>query len=298
MKPHPSRKSALRPVSSGPATSFATPSGGHLSFYKMHGLGNDFVVFHGAVDLAPTSIRKIADRRQGIGCDQVLVFEDLAPGVYRYRVYNADGSEAEQCGNGLRCLARLAYDLAAPEGVELRFEGAGGNHLAHRVDRDRIRVGMGIPKLDPALIPFEAPGRASSYPIDVSGMEFTVGAISMGNPHLVLRVQNLATAPVSKIGPALENHPRCPARANIGFLEIHSQSLVHLRVYERGVGETLACGSGACAAVVWGRLMGWLDPKVEVHLTGGTLEIEWAGEGTPVYMTGPATPVFSGELIP
>ncbi|EQD76291.1 diaminopimelate epimerase [mine drainage metagenome] len=264
----------------------------------MHGLGNDFVIFHGAVTLTPQAIQRIADRRQGIGCDQILLLHDLSPGVFQYRVFNADGSEAEQCGNGLRCLARLAYDLGAPEDAELHFEGTGGIHLAHRVDRERIRVGMGIPMLDPHSIPFEALARAVSYPIDVSGMEFTVGAVSMGNPHLLLRVQHLETAPVAKIGPALENHTRCPARANIGFVEVHSRHLIHLRVHERGSGETLACGSGACAAVVWGHLMGWLDPKVAVHLAGGALEVEWAGEGAPVYMTGPATPVFSGEIEP
>ncbi|MHB1544249.1 MAG: diaminopimelate epimerase [Gammaproteobacteria bacterium] len=295
MKAQPSRKTPPRP---GWAPPLPARTGTHLAFYKMHGLGNDFVIFHGQITLTSQAIRKMADRRQGIGCDQVLLFRDLSPGVFQYRVFNADGSEAEQCGNGLRCLARLAYDLGAPEDAELRFEGAGGTHFAHRVDRERIRVGMGTPTLDPRSIPFEALTRSVSYPIDVSGMEFTVGAVSMGNPHLLLRVQNLETAPVAKIGPALENHPRCPARANIGFVEIRSRDLIHLRVHERGAGETLACGSGACAAVVWGRLMDWLDPKVTVCLPGGALEVEWAGEGAPVYMTGPATPVFSGVIEP
>lgn len=298
MKAQPSRKSMPRPAPQGRPEPFPARTGRPLTFYKMHGLGNDFVIFHGEAPLSPEAMRKVADRRQGIGCDQVLFFHDLGPGVFQYRVFNADGSEAEQCGNGLRCLARLAYDLGAPEDAELRFEGPGGIHRARHVDGERIRVDMGVPTLDPRSIPFTAPARRASYPIDVSGMEFTVGAVSMGNPHLILRVQNLETAPVAKIGPALETHPRCPARANIGFVEIHSRELIHLRVHERGAGETRACGSGACAAVVWGQLMDWLDPRVVVHLPGGTLVVEWTGDGSPVYMTGPATPVFSGVIEP
>ncbi len=298
MKPQSSRKIPDPARLKGWTQTLPAAQPARLRFYKMHGLGNDFVILPGAGALASPAIQRIADRRFGIGCDQILFLDERGPGVFGYRVFNADGSEAEQCGNGLRCLARLAYDLGAPQASELRFEGLGGVHFARRVEPEQIRVSMGIPKLDPGSIPFIAPGQAKSYPIDVSGMDFTVGAVSMGNPHLLLRVQNLKTAAIAKLGPALENHPRCPERANIGFLEIHSRTELELRVHERGVGETLACGSGACAAVVWGRLMDWLGPQVKVHLPGGTLAIEWAGAGTPVYMTGPATPVFTGEIEP
>jgi diaminopimelate epimerase len=263
----------------------------------MQGLGNDFVVIdHPAFRPDSVNIQAIADRRLGVGCDQVLLLESLGGNRFRYRVFNADGSEAEQCGNGLRCLARYGYDLGIPEGTLLEFEGPGGVHRAQCLAPHRIRVDMGSPRLEPIEIPFVAPSRAPSYPIDVSGMEFTVGAVSMGNPHLLLRVQRLATTPVNKLGPALEHHPRCPQRTNVGFIEIVDRGTLRLRVHERGAGETLACGSGACAAVAWSRLMGWVDPAVSVHLSGGILEIEWEGENQPLYMTGPATRVFSGVL--
>jgi diaminopimelate epimerase len=263
----------------------------------MQGLGNDFVVIdQPGFGPGPATIRTIADRRLGVGCDQVLLLEPLGGEHFHYRVFNADGSEAEQCGNGLRCLARYGYDQGIPEDTVLEFEGPGGTHRARCIAPDRIRVDMGSPRLEPAEIPFVAPSRSSSYPIDVNGMEFTVGAVSMGNPHLLLRVQHLATTPVNKLGPALEHHPRCPQRTNVGFIEVKDRRNLHLRVHERGAGETLACGSGACAAVAWSRLMDWVDPVVSVHLAGGILEIEWEGGNHPLYMTGPAIRVFSGVL--
>ena len=283
-------------VGSGPRAE-TRPADRSLGFTKMQGLGNDFVVIdQPAFRPDSANIRAIADRRLGVGCDQVLLLEPLDGNRFRYRVFNADGSEAEQCGNGLRCLARYAYDLGIPEQTLLEFEGPGGKHRAQYMAPDRIRVDMGTPRLEPAEIPFVAPSRALSYPIDVSGMEFTVGAVSMGNPHLLLRVQRLSTTPVNKLGPALEHHPRCPQRTNVGFIEIVDRGKLRLRVHERGAGETLACGSGACAAVAWSRLMDWVDPVVSVHLSGGILEIEWEGENHPLYMTGPATRVFSGVL--
>ncbi|WP_040887065.1 diaminopimelate epimerase [Marinobacter santoriniensis] len=272
-----------------------------LRFTKMHGLGNDFVVVDAISQpfrLRPEMIRDLADRNFGIGFDQLLVVEP--PGLpdvdFRYRIFNADGSEVEQCGNGARCFARFVRDQRLTNKKILRVQTAKGV-IELRVGKDgSVRVNMGVPELNPPAIPFAADRRKDVYTVDVAGETVEMSAVSMGNPHGVLVVDDVDQAPVESLGPQLERHPRFPARANIGFLQIIDPTHARLRVFERGSGETLACGSGACAAVVAGRLRGLLDSRVEVELRGGKLVIEWQGEGTPVMMEGPATTVFEGQL--
>lgn len=272
-----------------------------LSFTKMHGLGNDFMVIDAISQpfrLNPELIRKLADRHLGVGFDQMLVVEP--PGMpdvdFRYRIFNADGSEVEQCGNGARCFARFVRDQRLTNRRLLRVQTAGGI-IELRVGREgRVVVNMGVPELNPPAIPFAADCRQVIYPVEVDDQTVELSAVSMGNPHGVLLVDNVDTAPVAVLGPLLERHSRFPARANIGFLQIVSRDRARLRVFERGAGETLACGSGACAAVVAGRLRGLLDEKVRVTLPGGDLLIEWQGEGAPVMMEGPTARVFDGQL--
>lgn len=272
-----------------------------LRFTKMHGLGNDFMVVDAISQpfrLRPEMIRELADRNFGIGFDQLLVVEP--PGLpdvdFRYRIFNADGSEVEQCGNGARCFARFVRDQRLTNKKVIRVQTAGGV-IELRVGKDgMVMVNMGVPELNPPAIPFAADRRKEVYTVDVDGQTVELSAVSMGNPHGVLVVDNVDTAPVETLGPLLERHPRFPARANIGFLQILDRGHARLRVFERGSGETLACGSGACAAVVAGNLRGLLDNRVEVELRGGTLVIEWQGEGAPVMMEGPATTVFEGQL--
>lgn len=272
-----------------------------LSFTKMHGLGNDFMVVDAISQpfrMRPEMIRSLADRHVGIGFDQLLVVEP--PGLpdvdFRYRIFNADGSEVEQCGNGARCFARFVRDRRLTNKKVIRVQTAGGV-LELRVGRDGwVIVNMGVPELNPPAIPFAADKRQPSYPIEVAGISYELCAVSMGNPHGVLLVPDVDTAPVHTLGPALENHPRFPARANIGFLQIVDRSHARLRVFERGSGETLACGSGACAAVVAGSLLGLLDQRVEVALQGGHLLIEWQGEGAAVMMEGPTARVYDGQI--
>ncbi|MBW0148593.1 diaminopimelate epimerase [Marinobacter arenosus] len=272
-----------------------------MRFTKMHGLGNDFMVVDAISQpfrLRPEMIRELADRNFGIGFDQLLVVEP--PGLpdvdFRYRIFNADGSEVEQCGNGARCFARFVRDQRLTNKKVIRVQTAKGV-IELRVGKDGlVMVNMGIPELNPPAIPFAADRRKEVYTVDVNGSTVELSAVSMGNPHGVLLVDDVDTAPVETLGPRLENHPRFPARANIGFLQIIDRTHARLRVFERGSGETLACGSGACAAVVAGCLRGLLDPRVEVELRGGRLVIEWQGEGTPVMMEGPATSVFEGQL--
>jgi diaminopimelate epimerase len=267
----------------------------------MHGLGNDFVVIDAISQpfrLRPEMIRDLADRNFGIGFDQLLVVEP--PGLpdvdFRYRIFNADGSEVEQCGNGARCFARFVRDQRLTNKKILRVQTAKGV-IELRVGKDgSVRVNMGVPELNPPAIPFAADRRKDVYTVDVAGETVEMSAVSMGNPHGVLVVDDVDQAPVETLGPQLERHPRFPARANIGFLQIIDRTHARLRVFERGSGETLACGSGACAAVVAGRLRGLLDSRVEVELRGGKLVIEWQGEGAPVMMEGPATTVFEGQL--
>jgi diaminopimelate epimerase len=267
----------------------------------MHGLGNDFMVVDAISQpfrLRPDTIRELAHRHFGIGFDQLLVVEP--PGLpdvdFRYRIFNADGSEVEQCGNGARCFARFVRDQRLTNKRIIRVQTAAGV-IELRVGRDgTVMVNMGVPELNPPAIPFAADQRQDVYSVDVGNVAVELSAVSMGNPHGVLIVEDVDTAPVERLGPLLESHPRFPARANIGFLQIVDRTHARLRVFERGSGETMACGSGACAAVVAGCLRGLLDPRVEVELLGGRLVIEWQGEGSAVMMEGPAASVFEGQL--
>jgi diaminopimelate epimerase len=272
-----------------------------LRFSKMHGLGNDFVVIDGisqSVRLTPEKIRALADRHFGIGCDQVLLVEiPESPTVdFRYRIFNCDGSEVENCGNGARCFAVFVRERKLTGKRVIKVETAGGIIELRVQDDEQVSVDMGVPRLQPDKIPFIAPEQAVTYPLDVAGQQYDISAVSMGNPHAVMLVDNVATAPVANLGPLVENHARFPARVNAGFLQIVARNEVNLRVYERGAGETLACGTGACAAVVSGRLRGLLDAAVKVNLPGGSLHIQWQGDGHPVIMTGPAVTVFHGQI--
>jgi len=272
-----------------------------IRFTKMHGIGNDFVLLDGVtqhLQLKPRDIRRLADRRRGVGCDQVLIAEPPGrPDVdFRYRIFNADGSEAEQCGNGARCFARFVRDRKLTPKRLITVETSGGLMTLRVLDKHRVEVDMGPPRLDPADIPLDRPVRAGTYDLTVDGETLSVGALSLGNPHAVLRVDDVASCGLERLGPAIEGHPAFPRRVNAGFLEVVAPDEVRLRVYERGVGETEACGSGACAAVVWGRLQGWLDAQVTVHLTGGKLSVSWAGEGEPVLLSGPTAIAFEGTI--
>lgn len=272
-----------------------------LRFTKMQGLGNDFIVIDGIsqrVALGRRQIRQLADRHFGVGCDQILLVEaPEKPDVdFRYRIFNADGSEVSQCGNGARCFARFVRDKRLTHKSEVVVETASGLMTLTITRNGQVQVNMGVPRLEPAQVPFQALARAVTYPIDVAGAEYQISAVSMGNPHGVLVVENVDTAPVETLGPALESHPRFPERVNVGFMQVLNRGEIRLRVYERGSGETLACGSGACGAVVAGILRGLLDAQVNVHLPGGNLSIQWAGEGCPVIMTGPAVTVFEGQV--
>jgi diaminopimelate epimerase len=272
-----------------------------LSFTKMQGLGNDFVVIDAVrqpVSLGAEQLRVLADRRFGVGCDQILFAEKptQANADFRYRIFNADGGEVEQCGNGVRCLARFLTEQGLTAKRELVIQTLAGDTRVLLGDGDEIRVDMGPPQLEPAHIPFEAPQRQAVYELDLGGESVALGVVSMGNPHAVMVVNQLENAPVARLGPYIETHPRFPRRVNVGFMQILDAGHIRLRVFERGVGETLACGTGACAAVVAGRLQQRLDERVRVDLPGGTMHIEWAGEGEPVWMTGPAVTVFQGQI--
>lgn len=272
-----------------------------LKFTKMHGLGNDFVVIDGTrqkIELAPEQIRLLADRHFGVGCDQVLFVEPpLQAGVdFRYRIFNADGGEVNQCGNGARCFARFVVQRGLTNKRELAVETASGIIYPRIEDRDQVSVNMGVPQFEPKKIPFLAETQANSYELEVGDQRIAIGAVSMGNPHAVLRVDNVYAALVNQLGAVIERHPRFPERVNVGFMEIVTPDHIRLRVFERGAGETLACGTGACAAVVVGRQAGLLDDKVKVDLPGGRLTIAWSGPNEPVWMTGPATFVFEGTI--
>ncbi len=272
-----------------------------LSFVKMHGLGNDFVVVDGVrqkVELSSEQIRQIADRHFGIGCDQVLIVEPARSDdtLFRYRIFNADGSEVEQCGNGARCFARFVLDEGLTKETTIPVETYGGRIVLHVEPDGLVTVNMGVPRLEPWDIPFNAPSRSVNYPLEVDGEILDIAAVSMGNPHAVVRVTQLDQAPVEHLGALIERHPRFPKRVNVGFMQVIDRTHIRLRVFERGAGETLACGTGACAAVVAGRLQGLLDEGVHVDLPGGRLWIRWAGEGQPVIMTGPAQRVFQGQI--
>ena len=272
-----------------------------LNFTKMQGLGNDFVVFdaiHQQVDLTGAQCRHIADRHFGVGCDQLLLVEParMAGSDFHYRIFNADGSEVEQCGNGARCFARYVRDRGLTEKDVITVGTLSGIITLYLQEDGSVKVNMGVPELEPANIPFVAEQSAISYAIEVGAEILMLGAVSMGNPHAVLTVADVDTAQVERIGPLLERHPRFPHRVNVGFMQVCSPQKIRLRVFERGSGETLACGSGACAAVVSGRRQGLLSDTVEVSLAGGDLRIEWQGPGQPVWMSGPAIQVFDGAI--
>jgi len=272
-----------------------------LEFSKMHGLGNDFVVIDAvnqSVALSPEQVRRLADRHRGIGCDQLLLVERCGGGQadFRYRIYNADGGEVAQCGNGARCFMRFVHDRGLSDRRELRVETASGLLLLVLEDDGQVTVNMGEPRLEPRDIPFDAPVRAPLYTLEIAGERLEIAAVSLGNPHAVTLVKNVEAAPVERLGPAIGQHPRFPQGVNAGFMQIIDFEHIRLRVYERGAGETLACGSGACAAVIAGRLWDQLAARVKVALRGGDLVVSWAGRGYPVYMTGPATHVFRGRI--
>jgi len=271
-----------------------------LKFTKMQGLGNDFVVIDAisqAVSLTPEQVRHLADRRFGVGCDQILVVErpTTADTDFRYRIFNADGGEVEQCGNGARCFVRFVVEKRLTDKSEIRVETKSGIISPKLVDGGLVTVNMGVPVLDPACIPFDSDSTAIIQPLDIDGKTVQITAVSMGNPHAVQVVDDVEKAPVATQGPAIEHHPRFPARVNAGFMQIIDQHTVRLRVFERGAGETLACGTGACAAAVTGILRNELSSPVKVLTRGGALSIAWEGTGTAVRMTGPAVTVFEGE---
>ncbi|MDX1464745.1 MAG: diaminopimelate epimerase [Halomonas sp.] len=273
-----------------------------LHFTKMHGLGNDFMVVDLVTQRARFSeqeIRRLADRRFGIGFDQLLVVEPPRdPEMdFRYRIYNADGSEVENCGNGARCFARFVRDQRLTHKHEIHVETAGGPLTLVVEDDGRVRVDMGAPRFAPEALPFDAAEDRAVHALEVEGERLEIGVVSLGNPHAVLRVADVDAAPVERLGPAIEAHPRFPKRVNAGFMQVVSPHEIRLRVYERGSGETLACGTGACAAVASGIRQGLLESPVTVHLPGGDLRIEWGGDAAPLIMTGPAERVFDGRVV-
>ena len=273
----------------------------NLKFTKMHGAGNDFVVLDGVrqdIELSPEQLRMLADRHFGVGCDQILIVEKAVTkeADFRYRIFNADGGEVEQCGNGARCFLRFVHDQKLTAKREITVETRGGL-IGPRLEQDgRVTVNMGEPVFDPALVPFEGGNGAVIEQLSIAGEILDISALSMGNPHAVLVVDDIESAPVEKLGPLIEHHPRFPKRVNAGFMQVMDRHSIRLRVYERGAGETLSCGTGACAAVVAGIRRGLLDNPVSVATRGGVLSITWDGNGQPVQMTGPAITVFTGEI--
>ena len=272
-----------------------------LKFTKMHGLGNDFVVLNGVtqhIQLSANQLRYLADRQRGIGCDQILLVErPTQSGVdFRYRIFNADGGEVEQCGNGARCFVHFVRDEGLSTKTEIRVETDNGIIAPRLNSNGEVTVDMGAPRFEPSEIPFRCPHREALYELDIDGAKININALSMGNPHAVQLVDDLEAAPVLAQGPLIEHHADFPARVNAGYMQIIDRNNIKLRVWERGAGETLACGTGACAAAVAGIQRGLLDARVAVETHGGKLTIEWQGEGSPVMMTGPATTVFSGEI--
>lgn len=272
-----------------------------LKFTKMQGLGNDFVVLDATtaeISLNPRQLRQIADRHFGIGCDQILQVEAprRSDTDFYYRIFNADGGEVEQCGNGARCFVRYVHGRGLTRKTEIRV-GTLSGVIVPRLESDgQVTVNMGVPEFDPARIPFEAPGRSLTYELAIDGRRLEISALSMGNPHAIQLVPDIERAPVASDGPLIERHSRFPQGVNAGFVQIVSRQHVRLRVFERGAGETLACGTGACAAVAAARARGLLDERVTVSTRGGDLGISWAGDGKPVMMTGPAVTVFEGEI--
>ena len=272
-----------------------------LKFSKMHGLGNDFVVIDAvrqAVSLTAAQVRAMANRHCGVGFDQLLLVEKTSQqGVdFRYRIFNADGSEVEQCGNGARCFVRFVHDEGLTTQREITVETQRGLIRPRLEENGLITVDMGLPRFSPADIPFESTSDAVVQTLVVEGEPLLLSVVSMGNPHAVLVVADVDTAPVDLQGPRIEGHASFPLRVNAGFMQVLDLHSVRLRVFERGAGETLACGTGACAAAVTGIRRGLLESPVRVAMRGGELLIAWAGPGTPVLMTGPAVSVFTGEI--
>jgi len=272
-----------------------------LKFTKMHGAGNDFVMLDGVrqkIDLTPEQLRLLADRHFGVGCDQILIVEktENKEADFRYLIFNADGGEVEQCGNGARCFMRFVHDQKLTTKREIVVETHSGL-ISPRIEQDgRVTVNMGAPIFDPARIPFDGGSGEVSEPLEVAGETLNISALSMGNPHAVQVVEDIERAPVKETGPLIEHHPRFSKRVNAGFMQVMDRNNLRLRVYERGSGETLSCGTGACAAVVAGIRLGLLDSPVNVATRGGMLTVSWDSDGAPVLMTGPAITVFSGEI--
>lgn len=274
-----------------------------IEFAKMQALGNDFFVFEAPHDLDSRSLggarwRRLADRHEGVGFDQALVLEpprDPATRAY-YRIFNADGGEVEQCGNGARCLAALLHERRPELGSEIELECAGGRVQARVLEAGGVSVAMGVPDFEPRSLPMEAAAIAPTYRLEVGSELVEVGAVSVGNPHIVLTVPHAATARVAELGPPLERHPRFPKRTNVGFMQIVDPAHIVLRVFERGVGETRACGTGACAAVAVGRRRGLLEAQVRVDLPGGTVHVAWPAPNSAIWLTGPAVHVFDGSI--
>jgi diaminopimelate epimerase len=272
-----------------------------LKFTKMHGAGNDFVVLDGVrqrIQLKPEQLRLLADRHFGVGCDQILLVEktEFPKADFRYRIFNADGGEVEQCGNGARCFVRFVHDQGLTQKREIVVETKSGL-ISPRLESDgRVTVNMGAPILETARVPFISNSDAIIQPLDVNGETVEITAVSMGNPHAVQVVEDAELAPVTRLGALIELHPQFPNRVNAGFMQVVDRSHIRLRVFERGAGETLSCGTGACAAVVAGIKRGLLDDTVQVVTKGGILNISWAGNNAPVLMTGPAISVFTGEI--
>ncbi|MEN8169909.1 MAG: diaminopimelate epimerase [Pseudomonadota bacterium] len=272
-----------------------------LHFTKMHGLGNDFVVIdaiNNPITFVDSQVRTLADRRFGIGCDQLLLVEHShSMGVdFRYRIFNADGSEVQQCGNGARCFARFVRDKGLTEKDEIVVETASGVITLYIEDDGMVRVNMGVPDFSPESLPFNTQAENLVYELELGGDVLPVGVVSLGNPHVVMEVADIEQAPVDSLGPQLESHPLFPERVNVGFMQVMSKGYIRLRVYERGAAETLACGTGACAAMAIGHRWGLLTDEVTVSLPGGELRIRWAGEGEELWMTGPVSTVFEGTI--
>ncbi len=276
-----------------------------IEFTKMHGLGNDFVVIDAinqAVELSPEQVRFIADRHFGVGCDQLLLVEKpvVEGAEFRYRIFNADGGEVQQCGNGARCFARFVYDRGMTSNKDIPVETAAGMIHLKLEDDANVTVDMGVPSFEPKSLPFEpvdsGEGDAEYHQLMVNGEKYAIGAVSIGNPHAVLLVDSVDDAPVQTLGAAIEGHERFPERVNVGFMEVMDRSHIRLRVFERGAGETLACGTGACAAAAIGIHNSLLDNTVQVELKGGCLTIRWAGNDNTLLMTGPAQTVYEGKI--
>lgn len=273
-----------------------------LKFTKMHGAGNDFVVLDGVrqkIELSPEQLRLLADRHFGVGCDQILLVEkaENKEADFRYRIFNSDGGEVEQCGNGARCFMRFVHDQKLTSKRGIVVETQSGLIMPCLEQDGRVTVDMGAPVFDPSQVPFEGGSGAASEPLTIDGHEVRISALSMGNPHAVQVVEDIEHAPVQELGPLIERHPRFPKRVNAGFMQVMDKNTIRLRVYERGAGETLSCGTGACAAVVAGIRRDLLESPVNVATRGGMLTISWEGNDKPVKMTGPAITVFTGEII-